>query len=284
MKILILGVSGMLGNAVIRVFSQNSCYDVWGSARSDWVKKYFSQEVANQIITGIDIENIDAVTHLFTQVRPAIVVNCIGMVKQLANADDPLCALPINAIFPHRLSRLCALVGARLIHISTDCVFSGRKGGYTESDEPDALDLYGRSKLIGEVDYPHAITLRTSIIGHELKSAHGLIGWFLGQKGRIKGYTKAIFSGLPTCELGRIISDYVIPKPALHGVYHVAADPISKFELLNLVNFEYGKALEIEPDDSLKIDRSLNAELFQKFTGYKAPSWPQLISKMHEFQ
>lgn len=284
MKILVLGASGMLGNAVMRILSRNSCYDVWGSARSDWVKNYFPHEVASQIITGIDVENTDVLTRLFAQTRPNIVINCIGLIKQLAAADDPLYALPVNAILPHRLSRMCEIVGARLIHISTDCVFSGRKGGYLESDESDAQDLYGRSKFLGEVDYPHAITLRTSIIGHELNSAHGLIGWFLAQERSINGYTRAIFSGLPTCELARVIGDFVIPKSELHGLYHVATEPISKYELLKLVNQEYGKGIDIEPDERLKIDRSLNAERFQEITGYKAPSWPQLISRMRASQ
>ena len=284
MKILVLGASGMLGNAVFRALAQSQKHEVWGSARSSSTKKYFSKELANKIITGVDVENIDALTRLFTKIRPEVVVNCIGLVKQLAEAEDPLYALPINSILPNRLARLCELVEARLIHISTDCVFSGRKGGYIESDETDAKDLYGRSKLLGEVDYPHAITLRTSIIGHELNSAHGLIGWFLAQEGNIKGYTRAIFSGLPTCELARIIRDFVLPKPELHGLYHVAAEPISKFELLCLVNEEYEKKLNIEPDEKLKIDRSLNAKRFQEATGYQAPAWPQLIAQMRAFQ
>jgi dTDP-4-dehydrorhamnose reductase len=284
MKILVLGASGMLGNAVFRALAQSPQHEVWGSARSSSIKKCFSHELANHIITGIDVENLDALIRLFTQIRPEVVVNCIGLVKQLAEAEDPLYALPINAMLPNRLAGLCALVEARLVHISTDCVFSGRKGGYLESDETDAKDLYGRSKLLGEVDYPHAITLRTSIIGHELNSANGLIGWFLAQEGSIKGYTRAIFSGLPTCELARVIRDFVLPKPELHGLYHVAAEPISKFELLHLVDREYGKNLKIEPDEQLMIDRSLNAQRFQEATGYQAPAWPQLIAQMRAFQ
>jgi dTDP-4-dehydrorhamnose reductase len=284
MKILILGASGMLGNAAMRFFFADSRYEVFGSTRTEAANKYFSPELASRLIAGVDAENPDSVVRLLSHMRPDVVVNCVGLVKQLAVADDPLYALPINAILPHRLSRLCALVGARLIHISTDCVFSGRKGLYREADEPDALDLYGRSKLLGEVDYPHAVTLRTSIIGHELSSAHGLVGWFLAQKGNIKGYTQAVFSGLPTCELAQVIADFVLPHPELHGLYHVAAKPISKFELLDLVNQEYGSGIVIEPDDRLKIDRSLDSQRFHAATGYVAPSWPQLISQMRAFQ
>jgi len=284
MRILVLGASGMLGNAMFRVMAHGGHHEVFGSARSASVKKFFAREAADNIITGIDVENSDALARLISHVRPEAVINCIGLVKQLAEADDPLSALPINALLPHRLARLCELVRARLVHISTDCVFSGRKGDYLETDETDAQDLYGRSKLIGEVDYPHAVTLRTSIIGHELNSAHGLIGWFLAQQGNVKGFSRAIFSGLPTCELARVIRDQVLPHTDLHGLYHVAAQPISKYDLLEIVNREYGKGLKIEPDDHLKIDRSLNASRFWEATGYVAPAWPDLIAQMREFR
>ena len=216
--------------------------------------------------------------------RPDVVINCIGLVKQIAAVNDPILALSINSILPHRLARLCDLASARLIHVSTDCVFSGGKGGYVESDPPDALDLYGRSKLLGEVAYPHAITLRTSIIGRELNGSHGLIGWFLAQQGAVSGYTRAVFSGLPTCELARVVRDFVLPQPELHGVYHVVAEPISKYALLQLVNGAYGKHLEITPDASVQIDRSLNGGRFRAATGYVAPSWPELVEQMRAFK
>lgn len=284
MRILVLGVSGMLGNAMFRVLAQGGLHEVYGSVRSASAKNFFSRDLADNIITGIDVENADALARLFLHVRPDAVINCIGLVKQLAEADDPLSALPINALLPHRLARLCELVRARLVHISTDCVFSGRKGNYQETDEADAQDLYGRSKLIGEVEYPHTVTLRTSLIGHELDGSHGLIGWFLAQQGTVKGFTRAIFSGLPSCELARVIRDQILPHTDLHGIYHVAAQPISKFDLLEIVNRAYGKGLKIEPDDYLKIDRSLNASRFLAATGYVAPAWPDLISQMHEFR
>jgi dTDP-4-dehydrorhamnose reductase len=191
--------------------------------------------------------------------------------------------IPINSILPHRLANLCELAEARLIHISTDCVFSGEKGGYVEKDFSDAKDLYGRSKYLGEVDYPNSITLRTSIIGHELNSSKSLINWFLSQEGSVKGYKNAIFSGLPTNEMAKVIRDYVIPNPSLKGLYQVSADPISKFDLLQLVSDVYGKIIQIIPDDLVKIDRSLNSEKFCKATGFKPKPWPQLIKEMYEF-
>ena len=144
-------------------------------------------------------------------------------------------AIPINSLLPHRLARLCELSGARLVHISTDCIFAGDKGGYLETDPSDAIDLYGRSKFLGEVSYRNSVTLRTSIIGHELQSSHGLINWFLAQDKQCKGFSQAIFSGLPTVVLAGIIRDVVIPNEDLFGVYHVASQPISKYNLLKLV-------------------------------------------------
>lgn len=284
MKILILGASGMLGNAVIRVLSEKADWQVHGTVRSEASKRHFQESIAKRLLAGVDVEQQDSLTQAFIRIRPDVVINCVGLVKQLAEADDPLQAVPINTLLPHRLARLCELAGARLVHMSTDCVFAGDKGGYLESSPSDAKDLYGRSKYLGEVDYPHAVTLRTSIIGHELQSAHGLIDWFLSQQGKCKGYTRAIFSGVPTVVLAKIIRDVVIPRPDLHGVYHVAAKPISKFDLLNLVAKVYGKQIEIVPDDKLAIDRSLDAGRFREATGYVAPEWQEMIELMHTYK
>lgn len=284
MKILVLGVSGMLGNAMFRKLSETKSLVVYGTSRATSAKRYFPAGLSDRIISGIDVENQDSLARILTEIRPDAVINCVGLVKQLADANDPLVALPINAILPHRLARLCDLVGARLVHISTDCVFSGSHGNYRESDFPDAKDLYGRSKLLGEVDYPNAITLRTSIIGHELGSAHSLIGWFLSQSGSVKGYSRAFFSGLPTVEVANLIRDIVLPRSDLSGLYHVAATSISKLDLLRLVADIYGKTIEIVPDEALVIDRSLNADRFREATGYVAPPWSDLIGSMHAFQ
>ncbi len=232
MRVLVLGASGMLGNAVLRVMHEKRDLEVFGTVRSSSTSHFFSEEIAKTMIAGCDVSDHDALVKLFAQVRPNVVVNCIGLIKQLADVDDPLITLPINAMLPHRLANLCALVGARFIHMSTDCVFSGEKGDYKESDISDATDIYGKSKYLGEVDYPHAMTVRTSIIGHELQSAHGLVGWFLSQEGHCRGYRKAIFSGLPTVVLAQIIRDVVMVHSDLSGVYHVAAKPISKYDLI----------------------------------------------------
>lgn len=282
-RVLVLGASGMLGNAVLRLFAQSEGYSVVGSARSAGVLRLLPPELREQVICGVDVENTDSLTRLFTLARPEVVINCIGLVKQLAEADDPLAAIPINALLPHRLARLCDVAGARLVHMSTDCVFAGTRGMYREQDLSDAQDLYGRSKYLGEVDYPHAVTLRTSIIGHELSSAHGLVGWFLAQQGPVKGFTRAIFSGLPTVELARVMRDFVVPNPDLRGLYHVSAEPINKFELLRLVAQAYGKDIAIAPDDKLVIDRSLDSSRFRQATGYVPSSWPDLVAQMRNF-
>jgi len=282
-KVLVIGASGMLGNAVLRLFAEDDTLDVAGSARSAGFLARLPESLRPRIVCGIDVDNADSLARLFATARPDVVINCVGLVKQLAEADDPLAAIPINALLPHRLARLCDVAGARLVHVSTDCVFSGRTGGYTEADAPDAADLYGRSKLMGEVDYPHAITLRTSIIGHELGSAHGLVGWFLAQEGAVKGFTRAIFSGLPTVELARVIRDHVLPHPELHGLYHVSAAPIAKFDLLNLVARAYDRSTQIAPDDRLVIDRSLDSSRFRAATGYAPPDWTELIRRMRAF-
>jgi dTDP-4-dehydrorhamnose reductase len=281
--VLVLGATGMLGSAVLRFFAQSPGYSVIGSARSIDAARLLPHALHERIISGIDVHDADGLLQLFDRVRPDIVINCVGLVKQLAGVDDPLTALPINSMLPHRLLRVCKVARSRLVHISTDCVFDGAKGMYREADVADAKDLYGLSKYLGEVHEPPAITLRTSIIGPELNSAHGLLGWFLAQRTATKGFTRAIFSGLPTVELARVIRDFIIPNADMSGLYHVSAAPISKHDLLLLVAREYGKSIDVVPDGNLIIDRSLDSTRFREHTSYVPPSWPQLVRSMREF-
>jgi dTDP-4-dehydrorhamnose reductase len=274
----------MIGSTVLRVLSEKSDWQVFGTVRDGNVKKYFPATISERLIGGIDTEYQDALVKVLSQLRPDVVVNCAGLTKHKPEAEDPLVSIPINTLMPHRLASLCGLAGARLIHVSTDCVFSGNKGGYTESDIPDAQDVYGKSKALGEITYPHTITLRTSTIGHELITQFGLLNWFLSQEGRCKGYTRAVFSGLPTVVFAQIVRDVVIPKKELTGLYHVAAEAINKYDLLKLIADVYGKTITIEPDDKLVIDRSLNADRFREATGYVAPDWRSLIKSMHSYK
>jgi dTDP-4-dehydrorhamnose reductase len=281
-RVLVIGASGMLGHAVLAVFARSAGFIATGSVRSAAAQALLPENLRPHAITGVDVDDDAALARLFAAVKPDAVVNCVGVVKQLSAADDPLVAIPINSLLPHRLARHCAAAGARLIHVSTDCVFTGARGNYLETDVADATDLYGRSKLLGEVDYPHAVTLRTSIIGPELSGSHGLIGWFLAQHGPVRGFTRAIFSGLPTVTLAEVIRDHVLRVDALRGVYHVSAAPISKYDLLRLVAAAYGRNIEIVADDKLVIDRSLDSTRFRKLTGWHPPAWPELVRSMHD--
>lgn len=286
MKVLVFGASGMIGSAMYRVLSAkaphgNDDLQVWGTVRADDAKKFFAENLRGTLVSGVDVGKQDALVRVFSLLQPDVVINCIGLTKHHKEAGDPLLALPLNALLPHRMSDLCAVAGARLIHVSTDCVYAGTRGNYAEIDAPDAGDVYGKSKHLGEVDYPHAVTLRTSTIGHELQSAYGLLEWFLSQQSRCKGFNRAIFSGLPNIEFARVVRDIVIPRPDLHGLYHVGAQPIGKYELLQLIAKAYDKQIDIVRDNEFVIDRSLNSARFNQATGYKAPAWPELIQAMH---
>lgn len=282
-KILVLGASGMLGSTIYQLFSESDDYDVIGTVRSPSTIDLFEIDLQKSIIADIDADNIESIRSLIYKISPEVVINCIGLVKQLSDINDPLVALPINSLLPHELARACSGINARFIHMSTDCVFSGDKGSYTEKDIPDSQDIYGVSKRLGEVDYPNAITLRTSIIGHELNGNRSLVNWFLSQEKEIIGFKRAFFSGLPTIEMARLIRDYVIPNPQLHGIYHVSAEPINKFDLLSLVANIYDKDIKILEDTDFVIDRSLDSSVFRKETGYHPQHWPELIKSMHDF-
>ena len=282
-RVLIFGGSGMLGHVIFSRLSLHQGLDVYATIRNAAsLEKWFSSDLMKKIRTDVDVDSFDTVIRTMASVQPDIVINCIGLVKQLPIAGEPLPAITINALLPHRIARASRDYGARMIQISTDCVFDGSKGNYTENDPSDAKDLYGRSKFLGEVAYPHCVTLRTSIIGHELKGKLGLIEWFLAQQGSVRGFKKAIYSGFPTVELARIICDYVIPNPKLKGVYHVSSLPVSKYDLLKLVAERYGKQIEVEPFEDFALDRSLDSTLFQKETGYRPPPWTELIDAMYK--
>lgn len=284
-KILVLGASGMLGSAIFRVFMDDASYIVYGTVRHGKAKEDFPHEYQKQVIDSVDVEDFDSLLRTLTSIEPDIVINCVGLVKQLEEASIPIKAITINSLLPHKLAMFCETIGARMIHISTDCVFSGRNGFYNEQDFPDASDLYGRTKLLGEVYYRHTITLRTSIIGHELGGrSRALLEWFLSQGKECYGYKNAIFSGFPTVILAKIIRDYVIPNEELSGLFHLASEPINKFDLLNIIADVYGKKITIIPEYSVKIDRSLNASLFNSITGFSPPSWREMIEEMKKMK
>lgn len=234
-------------------------------------------------VENVSAREFETVVRAFATVCPDVVVNCIGIVKQDAAAKDPYQSILVNALFPQQLAGMCREASARLIHISTDCVFSGRKGNYSELDKPDAEDLYGRTKLLGEVDGENCLTLRTSMIGPELRGAHGLVEWFLGQRGKtVRGFKRAVFSGFTTRALSAIITDIIVHQAELHGIWHVAAEPINKFDLLMLLKEVYGLKIEIEPDETFACDRSLDGARFRAATAFVPPAWPEMIAAMRQ--
>lgn len=283
MKVLILGAGGMLGHMMLRELGASRDLTVIGTVRAPVPALTDFGRVA--LCTGVDALDTGGLSALMAEVRPDVVLNCVGLVKQHMAACDPLPALQVNAVLPHQLARLCQQVGARLIHFSTDCVFSGARGTYRESDPCDPVDLYGRTKLLGEVaNDPAVLTLRVSFVGPELGTTHGLLAWFLAQHQAVRGFRHAIFSGFTSLELARIVRDRLLARPDLHGVYHLSADPISKLDFLSLAGRIYGHAIPIEPCDQPVIDRSLDSTRLREALGYRPPSWQDMLTDLHTLE
>lgn len=277
MKILVLGSSGMIGHTMFNVLAQRSDWQVSGSVRA----KSFNSAAPGPVLMGADLANPDHLVRLFLKAKPNVVVNCAGLTRHLPNGNDLVSALLMNTLLPHRLAELCTISGARLIHVSTDCVFSGQAGNYREEDATDATDVYGKTKALGEVTDYNMLTLRTSTIGHESGTSFGLLEWFMAQH-KCNGFRHAIFSGLSTIEFARIVRDIVIPDASLSGLYHVGASPIDKLSLLQLIANVYKRDTAIIAEDEFHIDRSLNSDKFADATGYCAPAWPELIEAMYQ--
>lgn len=286
MRVLILGGTGMLGHKLyqhVRTQSADVYCTIRGSVNGSGLDRIGLAEPPGTLIPGVDVMEWSRVEAVLREIRPEAVVNCVGIVKQRAEARAALPSITINALLPHRLSALLDEWGGRLMHVSTDCVFSGRRGRYVEADPPDAEDLYGRSKLLGEVvESKAALTLRTSMIGRELREHRSLLDWLLGQQGRtIKGFRRALYSGLTTNELARVIWDVVRDQSDLNGLYHVTSDTISKYDLLKLVVDVFGLDIRVEADDEFVCDRSMVGDRFRTATGYTCPEWPALVRELH---
>ena len=280
MRILVFGAGGMLGHKVIQTFS-NDC-EVWATVRGNYadISQYGLLDGARTILS-VDVAELTSIRRAVETAAPNVVINAVGIVKQQPLAKNVIATLTVNSIFPHRLSQLSEEFGFRLVTVSTDCVFDGTKGSYTESDLPNATDLYGKSKELGEVHDGRSITLRTSIIGRELNGAQGLVEWFLSNAGgSVKGFRNAVFSGFPTIELADIIRRLVFDFPDLIGLYHVSSNPINKYDLLNLIKKNYRADIEIEPSDDIQIDRSLDSSMFRAATGFETKTWEEMIERM----
>jgi dTDP-4-dehydrorhamnose reductase len=276
MRLLILGGGGMLGHKLWQVCGPRFDTHVTVRGPASAYRRYGIFDDA-RLIPGVDAGDFDSVIRAMGLARPDAVVNCVGIVKQLAAARDSIQSLSVNALFPHRVAALCAATGARFVHISTDCVFAGTKGRYTEDDVPDATDLYGRSKLLGEVGAP-ALTLRTSMIGRELSTSSGLVEWFLANRGRtVDGYTRACFSGLTTGALSHVIAEILEHHPGIAGLQHLAGDPVNKHELLMLLRDTLAIPIDIHPRDEPAIDRTLDGTRLRAATRLRLPGWPEMI-------
>jgi len=281
MKIMVLGASGMVGYQVFKTCLERNM-EVIGVVRNCEVLEEFSRPKLHAKIRKInDVRDITILEQIIRDEKPDYLINAVGIVVQLPLAKDYYESVSINALLPHQLQKLGTQYDFKLIQISTDCVFNGKKGMYSETDIPNAEDLYGKTKELGEVGYGCGITLRTSLIGHEMaKPVHGLLDWFLAQEGSVNGYQKAIFSGLTTLEFSRVLMDVVIPAQLPAGIYHISGDPISKYDLLCLIAEIYKKNISIQPSAELIVNRSLDAFYFSRLTGYKAPSWLEMIKEL----
>ncbi len=285
MKILILGITGMLGHKAFNHFSNSKDFQTYGTLRNKKeIFKYFNKSPNKQnIFSNIDALNVNDIYKLINQIQPNIILNCIGLIKQRDEAQNSLLSIELNALLPHRLAKFVEGTKSRLIHISTDCVFSGEKGNYLEEDPSDAKDLYGKTKFLGELtNYNNSITIRTSIIGPELKRGLSLLEWFLSQKESINGFTNAIYSGFPTNELINIVENYIISNPSFCGLYNVSSEPISKYELLKIIAKVYDKQIIINSFDEFKSDKSLNCSKFIKDFNFKKKAWSQMILEMKD--
>jgi dTDP-4-dehydrorhamnose reductase len=279
MKILVLGGDGMLGHQLLRSLSPNHLVKVTLRQDSSSYVKYGLFTELNSYF-GVDVRCFEKLIDVVADFQPEAVVNSVGIVKHRSEAKESIPSLEINSLLPHRLAALCKAVSARLVHLSTDCVFSGKKGHYVEEDASDAEDLYGRTKFLGEVHDSHCVTLRTSIIGRELARKKSLLEWFLAQHGTVHGFTNAIFSGFTTLEMSRIIEMLLLQYPNAHGIYHVSSESINKCDLLSLFRGSFRKSIEIIPDESFFCDRSLDSSRFRKEFSYQPPSWFDMVAEL----
>ena len=282
MRILIIGGSGMLGHKLVQVWKGR--FEVFTTLKNGFQEyERFGIFEKARTLEYVDAERFESVGQAIEKVRPEVIFNAVGIIKQLPSSKNVIKTLTINSIFPHRLAEIAEKIEARLINISTDCVFDGKKGNYKEDDISNATDVYGKSKNLGEVTGKNCLTLRTSIIGRELQTEHSLIEWFLSNRGKkVKGYVNAIYTGFPTIVLADIIADLIENYKDLSGLYHVSAGPINKYELLKLLNDAYRANAEIEPFEEFQIDRSLDSNRFRNLTGFYPASWPEMIKRMAE--
>ena len=285
MKILILGSTGLLGNTLTKYFLDREYFQTFASIRDYSKIKFFNKKYHEKFVYINNILDKRETEKIIKNIKPDVLINCLGLTnKKIFNSNQSEDFISINSLLPYRLQRICEDLGSRLIHFSTDCIFSGDKGFYSEKEIPDPPDIYGKSKLLGELDFENTLTIRKSVIGHELISRNGLLEWFLYQNKFVEGYKNVIFSGTTVLELAILIEKYIIPRSELKGILNITGESISKFDLLKIIADIYNKKIDIIPNELIKLDRSLDGSEFTKLTGYRPKAWPSLIKDMKEFE
>ena len=275
----------MLGHKLVQRLAAQGL-TVFGTMRSsslpDTSAARLALGAAHKVLPDVDVLRDDALQAAIATADPDVVVNAVGVIKQIDMAKDPVTSISTNALLPHRTAAFCKQRGARLIQFSTDCVFAGHKGPYAENAPTDAEDLYGRSKLLGEVSGTGCLTIRSSIVGRELRGRSSLVEWFLSQRGgQATGFAGALYTGLTTNVMSDLVGKLITDHSGLDGVWHVASEPISKYELLKLVNTHYKLGITLGRDDKFFCDRRLDGRAFGKRTRFIAPSWDTMVAEMH---
>lgn len=282
-KIIVLGGAGMLGHKMFQVLRERFA-DTFCTVRDDFRKTALDRVELLQgkdVISGVDVTAFPSLYAILSAFQPEYLINCVGVIKQRAEAASPIPSITINSLLPHKLAEAVAHWGGRVIHFSSDCVFSGQRGSYLEEDVSDAEDLYGKSKFLGEVSTPNALTLRTSMIGRELREHRSLLDWFLAQNhGKVRGYRRVIYSGVTTNHLAELVASIIQEHPSLHGLYQVASEPISKHDLLCLIRDAYSLDIQIEPDDLEVLDRSMRCDRLRGAIDYRCPPWSVLARQL----
>jgi dTDP-4-dehydrorhamnose reductase len=272
----VVGATGTLGHRICMEWAGR--FECFGTVREPTPEPVAKLLAPATLIPGVTAEDPVSLRPAFEKVKPEVVVNCIGAVKQAEAGQQAVPAIRINSLFPHELAAVCRDHSARMVHISTDCVFSGKRGSYSEDDVPDATDIYGRSKLLGEVSGEGLLTLRTSLIGRELKGTLGLLEWLISNRGgSVRGFSRAVFSGFTTAALAAELAFLIEEHPELDGVWHLAAEPIDKLTLLAKLNEALQLGIDVVPDPDVVIDRSLDSSRLSSTTGRPPRGWDDMI-------
>jgi len=282
MKIFIIGANGMIGSGIFKYLSKLKALKCYALIRSSNYLNYLPDIYQDKTIVCGDLQDFNKIKEVVVKEKPDMIINCCGITKHVPDSSNFIKVVKLNSLLPHLLSNICSQLNIRFVQVSTDCVFSGLKGNYTEQDIPDPIDFYGQSKHLGEVDYHSHLTIRTSTIGHEINSQNGLLEWFLNQKS-CEGFEKAIFSGITTLELAKIINEIILTNDSIKGMYHISSVPIDKYSLLRLISNVYKHDAQITKNREYIIDRSLNSDKFYRSYNYKPPSWEEMVSFMHSY-